>query len=306
VGTGVNFHRVLSRFPGHAHERSMEAANIKMRRARAVVTAPVRRKSRKTGESDTLSSFWETIKPPDRKRSEMIPDTPVDRASVLLWASELGQPGKSPIITIPGRSQEDVLEKLGERTTRALAGSNAPREFLRGLFRELMTASDLLIDDPLRALADREGSLPCRVFRLIWEGRFLSQESQSKFEGFLDRVVLWSTGAPGADLDPVPATTVEKMCIVCFLVTLGMQNGILNRVVILFDGVSLLDTRAAAKEFMDGLAEVRRWALTAGCPLGIMLGFTASKTDLAALRKLNQGLALEVETGLSWTKAGHV
>lgn len=258
--------------------------------------------------SDPLTSYWTMIEPPKRRAVDVILDTPEDRSPMASWLSNLGVSGESPILTLPGRDRLGVVESLRTHDAEGTyglcrVGDDLPLSFVAGLVRNLMQADELSVEGPLRVYADKSSHIAHDVYRLLWEGRFLLREKPGEFEEFASQMAKWiGRCSTSAYVERVISGPQEQAAVLCFLTALSAQNGLTRRVVLCLDGVDQIEDRGLAKDVMAVLSEVRRWALLTACPLGLLLGFAGSRSDVAKLRRLNPTLGAEVDEGLAWTK----
>jgi len=261
------------------------------------------------GVSDPLTSYWTLIEPPKRRAADAILDTPENCAPLAVWLLNLGQPGASPILTLPGRDRLGVFERLrvhdaeGSFAGRIRIGEDLPLPFVTGIVRNLMQAPELSVEGPLRDYADKSSHIAHDVYRLLWEGRFILREKPGEFEEFVTQMAKWiGWCSTSAYVERVVSGPQEQAAVLCFLTALAAQNGITKRVILCLDGIDQIEDRGLAKNVMAVLTEVRRWALLTACPFGLLLGFAGSRSDVAKLRKLNPTLGAEVDEGLVWTK----
>lgn len=165
---------------------------------------------------------------------------------------------------------------------------------------------DYLIEEPLRAMVDMKHSLAHDLYRAIWEIRFSIREKNDLAETmrFVSAVGTWMMGQ---ELDPTDFALLapivgrrvssenEKVDVLCFLLTLAAQNGLLSRVYLAFDNIERAD-RAQLKELHAVLQGCSRWARLPGMPLGLLLGWNG---DGAGLGKANAKLAALIVKGVA-------
>jgi len=185
-----------------------------------------------------------------------------------------------------------------------------PSEDVWELLWALVAAEDFLIEDPLRAMVDQKFYLVHDVYRLIWEIRFVSCETDDpkapkKLMGtFLrwlsgslleeDRQVLMSLGIHR------PIQEQERADVVLFLTTLAAQNAIVSRIVLGFEGLNdilMPKQRPKLKQLQGFLRALDRWG-GMGCPVRAIIGFDFD--DIPRLRKLNPKLADQIQAGSVW------
>ncbi len=258
--------------------------------------------------SDPFGSYWKMIEPPKQRSIDVILPTPENLGPLIEWLGNLGSPGASPILTLPGRDRLALVEQLKEDSEGLYGttpvGKDLPTPFISRLIRHLMQAPELVVEGPLRGYADKSSHVAHDVYRLLWEGRFILREKPEEFETFVMGMVKWiGESSLCANVERIISGPQEQTAVLCFLTALAAQNDLVKRVVIFYDQIDLIEEdRNLARNFMAVISEVRRWAIFAGCPLGLLLGFAGSRSDIGRLRKLNPMLGAELEAGLSWTK----
>ena len=67
-------------------------------------------------------------------------------------------------------------------------------------------------------------------------------------------------------------------------------------------GQQLVHERIADVTLQGFLGDVDRWVSKLGCPVGIAIGFDASRSNLATLKRLNPKLYTRIDAGLGWTR----
>lgn len=181
----------------------------------------------------------------------------------------------------------------------------------------LVAVEEFIVEEPLRQLIDKQFYLVHDVHRILWEVRFLAREHPSlqPAERLMNTFTRWLTGdALSADdrktlsdlgIKRLVQKDAEKFDVACFLLSLACQNGLLERAVFLFDDLEHAlqpSKRSALRHVRDLLDCARRWSRLGSNPLGILIGFTGSTTDLRLLDKYNGQLAVDVRAGLAWTR----
>jgi hypothetical protein len=180
----------------------------------------------------------------------------------------------------------------------------------------LVLNEDLLVEDPLKSKVDREFHIAHVLYKVLWEARFLAREKRDVLPEFLGSFIRWVTASEltPSDVGQLEAAGIrrrlqvpaERSDALLFLLTLAAQNALFNRALFAFDnleqcldggphGVGIL------RQLDSFLGDVDRW-VTLGCPIGIVLGFDASTSNLAALRKANSKLYARVRQGLEWAQ----
>ncbi len=192
-----------------------------------------------------------------------------------------------------------------------------PREGDWELLWNLIAVEEFIVDEPLRQMIDKPYYLVHDVHRVIWEARFLAREHSSLHatEVLVTHFIRWITGEPLGDdgrkalaeigINRLVSSPAERLDVTCFLLSLAYQNGLLERAVFFFDDLEHAlqpSKRSALRQLRDLLDCGRRWARIGGSPLGILVGFTGTRTDLQLLAKYNAGLTHDVNAGLAWAR----
>jgi hypothetical protein len=185
------------------------------------------------------------------------------------------------------------------------------------LLWNLIAVEEFIVDDPLRQMIDKPFYLVHDVHRMLWEARFLAREHSSlqPTEALMVHFTRWITGEPLGDegrkalasigINRLISSHTERLDVVCFLLSLACQNGLLERAIFLFDDLEHAlqpNKRSVLRQLRDLLDCGRRWARIGGSPLGILIGFTGSRTDLQLLAKYNTVLMNDVTAGLAWAR----
>lgn len=187
-----------------------------------------------------------------------------------------------------------------------------PWELLWGL----IAVEEFLVDEPLRSMVDQSFYLVHDVHRAIWEARFLAREHAALdvTERFVQAITSWISGQTLSEehrqalssigINRPVATATEQLDVMFFLLSLAYHSGLIERAVFVFDDLEEAlqpQKRAMLRQIRDLLATAKRWALL-GSPVGILLGFSGSRQDMELLSKYNMSLAVEVSSGLDWTR----
>lgn len=181
------------------------------------------------------------------------------------------------------------------------------------LLWNLIAVEEFVVEDSLRQLIDKPFYLVHDVHRAIWEARFLAREHATlgATEDLLVILDRWLMGDPLGDdgrrvlsslgIKRLITKDAERLDVACFLLSLACQNGLLERAIFLFDDLEHAlqpNKRSMLRQLRDVLDAGRRWTRLGSNPLGVVLGFTGSQTDLQLLTKYNPTLATEVREGL--------
>lgn len=180
----------------------------------------------------------------------------------------------------------------------------------------LMRVDPFIVEEPLRSLVDQSWYLVSEAHKALWEARFLDRENADKTKviAFVGAMSRWMMGRELSveDVELLAAAGIqrrverdeEKLDLACFILTLAAQNGLLNRVVMAFDGLEDALRPAARPGLRQLLGVVRvadRWVHMGCSPIGLFVGAPSDKAALQQLRKLNPHLADRVTAGLQWT-----
>ena len=180
----------------------------------------------------------------------------------------------------------------------------------------LIAAEEFLVDEPLRSRVDQSFYLVHDVHRAIWEARFLAREHASldATERFVQATTAWISGQVLADehrqalssigINRPVASTFEQLDVMFLLLSLAYHSGLIERAIFVFDDLEEAlqpQKRAMLRQIRDLLACAKRW-VSLGSPMGILLGFSGSRQDMELLSKYNMSLAVEVSSGLDWTR----
>jgi hypothetical protein len=181
----------------------------------------------------------------------------------------------------------------------------------------LVSTPEFVIEEPLREMVDQQHFQIHDLYRALWEFRFALKENATFEPAAVIYFALtrWLTRSEltAEDLQVLSkigitrrvTSDAEVFDLLFFIVTLAAQNGILNRMVICFDGLERTLTsegRPLLRELDLFLATAERWVINMQAPVGILIGFGASNRERTLLRKLNQRLARRIDAGLAWTK----
>ncbi len=181
----------------------------------------------------------------------------------------------------------------------------------------LIQAEPFLIDEPLRTIVDHPWYLVSDVHKALWEARFLFRENEDKTKvaAFIGAMTRWMMGRDltSEDIEQLSKAGVkrrlerdeERLDVACFLLTLAAQNGVLNRIVMSFDGIEKAlrpDGRPMLRQLLGVVRVVERWVQMGGSPIGLFVGAPSGKPDMTHLRRLAPALHERVNAGLEWTR----
>lgn len=278
--------------------------------------------------------------------SGTMPRVAVD--GVLRWATDFQDPGRLSMLVVPGDLsarqvafdkyeawaqlqktiahdvspptwvQQGVLANLVERVRSIeVRRAGMPIWFPRGNWEivwGVAARAEFVIDEPLRTIVDQRFYLAHDLYRLLWEIRFLSQESVNlaKAQELVGSVTRWAFGgATDVDQDRLVelgvhsqvTQTTQSYHLLCMLLTLASQNGLFSQCVLGFDGLEeALNRPWALREINRFLVTVDRWVQFGGCPIGVLLGFNVTPDNMEYLRDQNEDMAVRVEAGLLWSE----
>ncbi len=183
------------------------------------------------------------------------------------------------------------------------------------LLWNLVAVEEFVVEDPLRQMIDKPFYLAHDIHRALWEARFVAREHDTlqPVKAFLRHFCQWINGEPlGDDSRAVLAgigihrritSNLEKLDVIGFLLALAGQMRLLERAIFLIDDLEralVPNKRFLLGQLRDMLSSGRRWTQFGVNPLGILLGFTGSQTDMKLLGKHQATLATEVGAGLNW------
>lgn len=182
----------------------------------------------------------------------------------------------------------------------------------------LLDVEEFVVEEPLRAMVDQDFYLVHTIYRALWEARFMIREETvplTRVKEFTDALERFITRAAFSQADyqallpVVPRRLVdsdhEAMDMLLFLLTLAAQNGVINRALFAFDGLEKIlkpECRSELRQLDSFLGDVDRWVSKRGCPVGIAIGFDATRANLNLLKRLNPKLYTRIDAGLGWTR----
>jgi len=215
---------------------------------------------------------------------------------------------------------DGILHNLTNRIARITIPSEVKQRLLNGpptpniweIVWALVSTEDFLVEEPLRGMVDRSFYLVHDIYRVLWEARFLIRENagHETVAQLVGTFIRWLTSEPLTPQDQktlgelsikrLVSSEQERFDALCFLLTLAAQNGIVEQVIFLFDGLEDVlqpEYRSVLRQLHAMVLAIGRWVSIGGCPLRVLVGFRGSKTDTAALRRLHPKLAVEVTQG---------
>ena len=173
-----------------------------------------------------------------------------------------------------------------------------------GLLWGLGAVSNFAVDGQLRFQVDVPFSLLHDLYRAIWEIRFAIREGREAL-GLVQAVGTWMLGESlsAEDHGHLAAVNIqrqvsspnEKIDLVCGLLLMAAQNGLVERFFLGFDNIEAA-TRPNLKELFMVLQGVDRWTTVEEQPLGILLGWNG---DGASLARTNTRFADYIVRGMA-------
>lgn len=240
-----------------------------------------------------IDEWAEAFDEGDRRAFLTILGRPLDRAEIY---ARLKIPGEEP----HAWHTRGVLGQLQESVSRAWVDPDA-KNFMPswwpgmvpswGLLWGLAAVPDFQIEEPLREMVDRSVSVFHTLFLALWEIRFLLEES-GDFETvgrLIDSLGAWVRGQ-SLDAQKVKDLTqlgvnrrlsneAEQLDVLCFVLALAAQNGLIGRLYVPLDGVERAE-RGRLKELATVLDVCCRWTKIPGMPLGLLVGWNGNGPGL--------------------------
>ena len=154
----------------------------------------------------------------------------------------------------------------------------------------LVALPDLMVEEPLRSMVDRGHSVFHWLFRGIWEARFILREQNdlTQVDALIEALGTWASGRVLEASDEVLLTPIvqrrlgseqERVSMLCFLLMLAAQNGLLSKSFLLLDRIERAESDQL-KELFLVLQGCLPWAKMPGFPLGILVGWSGDSTKL--------------------------
>lgn len=234
-----------------------------------------------------VEEWAETFDEGDRRAFLTVLGRPLDRADIYAR------------LRVPKEEQQawltrGVLGQLQESVSRAWVDPDA-KSFMPpwwpgvvpswGLLWGLVAVPDFQVEEPLREMVDRSVSVFHTLFLALWEIRFLLEEAED-FETvgrLIESLGAWVQGKP-LDAQKVKDLTqlgvnrrlsneAEQLDVLCFVLALAAQNGLIGRHYVALDGVEKAE-RSRLKELATVLDVCGRWTKIPGMPLGLLVGWS--------------------------------
>jgi hypothetical protein len=226
-----------------------------------------------------------------------------DAGRLRTWVSRLGHETSRTLLTILGPNPAyraeayrmleggDIFNVVVDKSNYCydwiddtLLGNLSKRISVPNILGILAARNELLLSPDLTQLLDFGYFRVSEAFKVLWEVRFLHEEGQADEAEFLMQALAeWSVGHPLSNADHIrvlsgagvkePVTTPEdRYDMILLWLTLARSNGILDRIVLPYDGFERAqDNEEKISELSDLIQATDRWA-TMGCPLGIVVG----------------------------------
>lgn len=277
--------------------------------------------------------------PQARHGSGTLPKVGIDY--VLQWGMRLDQSMRPTLLTLPAEKMQrwdlysewsqgvggvvDASSRLTGNTvedvTAKVRSSTLPRgldlpvwlppekgvwEILWGL----VGTKEFVIEEPLRTIVDRGEYLAHDFYRLLWEARFLAEESLNlgKAQDLLRGLTGWAFESPGNSLERFGVKSAvqwssQSYDLVCMVLALAAQNRLISHYVFTFESLDeLMGNEAALKDFERFLSSVEHWVRLGSCPIGVLIGFEATDDDMDRLTEKSPEIARRVEQSLAWSE----
>jgi len=167
-----------------------------------------------------------------------------------------------------------VDTSFSENLTRRIA--------VQKIIQTLVEAKDLNVDEPVREVIDRKGRNLHDPFIALWNARFCYEDGLSKqVEAHVRALTNWTLGKNLMSLEDkellqvevFPRSHFEQYDLVLLWLSLAGSNHHFDRIILPFDGLE----RAVGREteLLDLITRVQWWS-EKGCPVGLMLGYSAN------------------------------
>lgn len=180
----------------------------------------------------------------------------------------------------------------------------------------LIGVDQIGLDEPFLSLVDSSTFLASYVLRMIMEARALARETKDRIvvERFVTTLVRWSTGQPldKSDRETLQRlkvtrtvdTSAQRFDVLCFLLVAASQNNLLDGTVLTLDGLEYALSQGnpvLLDELHLLLVTLSRWTRRGSFPLGVLIGWSATTSDRAMVRRQHPRLMQYLEEGLAWT-----
>ena len=278
-----------------------------------------------------LQDCWDDIRPssrpPGRAKIIEVAWKPPNRAVVDDWAGGLTKGGSTLLCfdgPTPAHRQEvyswveqptvDFFKEWSRYGTlayfsgRLLSPCCEPLSLLKDLTRH-----ELVIDGPLRELADR-GFRFTELFKALWEAYFLHKEDRTAdWEELVTAIFRWVCRMglsieEKALLEKVHitqsvSTPREQLDQVFFLAALARQNAVFDRRIIVFDGLDLVlrlgkeTRRRLLTDLLMTIEAAERWGRL-GSSTGLLVGMSTQRGSMASLKRYNRKLSKKIQVAV--------
>lgn len=180
----------------------------------------------------------------------------------------------------------------------------------------LVTIREFIVEEPLRGMVDQEFYLLHDGYKAIWEARFLAKETSfDETSGFIETYLRWIANETLSEKDKgrlsharinrTVNSEQERIDMLLLLLTLATQNGLIDRIVITLDGLEEAlrpEGRPLLKQLYTWIESLDRWIHIGNCPLGLVVGFSGSKSDLSLLKRFHPKLFVRIQKELAGAK----
>lgn len=158
----------------------------------------------------------------------------------------------------------------------------------------VVSGREFVVREPLRTIVDQKSYLAHDFYRLLWEVRFLVNESLnlSKAQTLVHNLVKWAFEGGASDsflkeygisqrnLDPS-----QRYDLLWMLLTLAHHNGLFTRYLFGMDRLSeVLEVPSIIQDLETMMGSLERWVRMGDCPIGVLfMNFDASPENLGKL-----------------------
>lgn len=239
-----------------------------------------------------VNEWFETFEEGDRRSFLTVTGRPTDRTE---FYARLGLPYSQPTWLAQGplgHFQYAVEQAWIDEEAKEFMPSWWPVPTASwGLLWGLVAVPDFQVEEPLREMVDRSVSVFHTFFLALWEIRFFLDETMDlKTAGrYIEALGAWAQGQPldaqkVRDLTQLGVTRRlssdgEKLDVMCFLLALASQNGLISKCLVVFDNIEQGD-RGKLKELGTLLETCNRWTKIPGMALGLLLGWDGQAAHL--------------------------
>lgn len=166
----------------------------------------------------------------------------------------------------------------------SLLGNISRRISILAILEILAACKELTLNSEVSQLLDRGFFRVTDAFKILWEVRFLYEEGEDeKADALTLALAEWSVGRALQDPEQLRvmaslgfedevASNADRYDMIFLWLTLARYNGILDRIILPFDGFERASQdEGKIAELEELLQAAERWS-SLGCPLGIVIG----------------------------------